>query len=765
MEGVSGGAPRGRAVLRVPPGWSVERGEGAGAVVVVRAPGGAVCGGAAGAGQLSGRLTLRALGAAGSGAGAGLRARAESEEGAPGDGCGSAGAGSSSMSAGGGPPRTFEPPPLAAALGAAEGGVMTLPPLRVPDTSNPGSPLVSLEGAFRPPASPVPDFKTFSSDRTPQRATRGARTHLLPGAGSTPGTPSTPHSGRLEEFFLNEGSSPREGAASEPSPARGARTMPPSGFPSASPGASEYRRVLSEIEAIKGRLDALTELGQFLSGGAPRAGGQASSLPCSSPRIPVEALPEARQGSGSPITPDRAVSVSPETGSEEEDACNWSDEHMSVSESAVRDLEAEVEPTVDDAEELPAVGRLPALEASSEEFPAGGELCGPRDSPDVADTEGLPSPAESPSWSSSSSSGFARAVATWDAERSVDLGAEETSGPESTAEPSAELNLETSGLPSIEQATTASQTDFEYQTSQKRDAGSNTEPGPGFASQASQAALLQEERLPTGDRTGRTPGVRKVFAWQARLLSHDGAAATLFRETVVRVCDAATEPAPASAPTSSACQTEAPPVAPLAHPDFHPPSPLGPLSPEEEASGQELSCNGWTEVTEASRDEEVLAVDHETGNSHGTEDTQETLDRREGEEVPEEAEEGATAALTVLRAVRPPRPRLWVPERDGYFNDDDDDCPPRAVLPLTEPQSHEAPTIVTQAQGEGPGPADLALDEPADVAATALSWGQTSLGDALKDPDGLKLEVLWLLEALDRRRCHLHETLELTSGA
>lgn len=211
--------------------------------------------------------------------------------------------------------------------------------------------------------------------------------------------------------------------------------------------------------------------------------------------------------------------------------------------------------------------------------------------------EGPVEPAGSPSScsSSSSSSGFARAVTSWEAERSLDLC--ENPARDSVALLDARAPPEAAGggagssssrEPAVERSTAAVQTDSEGGAPPElptvSDAGTNTEPVPGSTSQASQAALVQEERLPPEGRAGRVPGVRKVFAWQSRSTLYDGAPATLFRETVVRVRDASTEPAEAAAAAVAAYQTEE-----------RLPEGVG-EEEEEEVRGEDLGEGGWVEI-------------------------------------------------------------------------------------------------------------------------------------------------------------------------
>ena len=580
-------------------------------------------------------------------------------------------------------------------------------------------------------------------DRTPRRTVRGGATSA----------PQTPHGG-LQSYMLPPGS-PWAGGSSgsaRGTPLRqagggGPGTASPEPVDSprqakrgdATPRAADYQHVLREIDDIKRRLDAFMDL---QVGGGGSDGGLAPPS-----NAPLPTTPEHRHGgveaSPSPRVPDLGAAVAAEGGGAMADTC--------------------CEPT-------PASppGRSPASEERSRAQILGTELAGVEEQADPEDGPGAlsgslegahppPTPArEDPvepagslsSWSSSSSSsGFARAVTSWEAERSLDLC--ENPERDSVALLDARAPPEAAGggtgsscsrEPAVERSTAAVQTDFEGGAPPElptvSDAGTNTEPVPGSTSQASQADLVQEERLPPEGRAGRVPGVRKVFAWQSRSTLYDGAPATLFRETVVRVRDASTEPAEAAAAAVAACQTEG-----------RPPEGVG---EEEEVRGEDLGEGGWVEI------EVVPALEAASDIGEGT--------PRGGGGADDDVENDAAAALQALGVteppspVRPPRPRLWEPERDGYF--DDDECPPRAL-----PAEGELAADGAEAAPAPPGAGAQAAPAPPRGAPAASEGGGEGLPDDLKDPESLKLEVLWLLEALDRRRCHLRETLELAAGA
>ena len=565
---------------------------------------------------------------------------------------------------------------------------------------------------------------------TPQRTVR---------AGAT-SAPQTPHGG-LHSFMLPPGS-PWVGGSSGSERSTPLRGVGGGGLSTASAElagsprqarlgdtasrAEDYQHVLREIDDIKRRLDTFLEL---KVGGTGSSGGLAIPSSASLP-----ATPEPRRGE---------VEASPSPGGPDLEAAGVAD-GGDVAAGRCQDLTSGSPP----GEAFPGEERRAQISGAEPEGVE--EQAGPKAGPGALFcseeeqtpplppvNEGTAEPIASPSsWSSSSSSGFARAVTSWGAERSLDLSEnparEVVSELDSLARPEAAeggLISNFSREPTVEHSTAAVQTDFEGGAAARMpsvsDAGTNTGPSPASASQASQAALVQEERLPPEGRAGRVPGIRKVFAWQSRSIFYDGAPATLFRETVVRVSDASTQPAEAATATAAACQTEERPSAGLGG--------EGGVE-EEEARGEDLVEGGWVEI------EVVPALEVASEESEGTPEG--------GNGANDDGNSDAAATLQALGIsvslppAPPPRPRLWVPERDGYF--DDEECPPRGL------------------SAEGELPADGAEAAPASPSHEAEAGG---LPDDLKDPESLKLEVLWLLEALDRRRCHLRETLELAAGA
>ena len=565
-------------------------------------------------------------------------------------------------------------------------------------------------------------------DRTPQRTMRGGVTSA----------PQTPHRG-LHSFMLPPGS-PWAGGSSgseRSTPLRGAGGVGPSaasaepaGSPrqakrgDATPRAESYQHVLREIDDIKRRLDTFLEL-QVGGGGS---GGGLAIPPSASLHVTPEPRRREVEASPSPGPPDLGAAGVAEGVDMASDHCQDLTSGPPLGEiSAGEESGAQIsgaEPEGVEEQAGPEAG--PGALSCSEEEPA---------PPLPSANEGTAEPVASPSsWSSSSSSsGFARAVASWETERSFDHS--ENPAREAVSELDSQVLPEVTGGGSslnfsrvplaVEHSTAAVQTDFEGGAApgvpSVSDAGTNTEPLPASASQASQAALVQEERLPPEGRAGRVPGARKVFAWQSRSISYDGAPATLFRETVVRVSDASTQPAEAAAANAAACQTEERPSAGVGGDG---------RAEEEEARDEDLAEGGWVEI------EVVPALEAASEESEGTPAGGNGADDDGGDSDAAAALQALGVAVS-LPPVPPPRPRLWVPERDGYF--DDDECPPR---------------------GLGDLPADSAEAAPAPPAREA-----EGLPDDLKDPESLKLEVLWLLEALDRRRCHLRETLELAAAA